>query len=66
MMIQQTAQSARPRRKRKWLRMVVAIGAIIVLLLVGLVAIPILSPATGAALADDLRAIFGPEFVAQL
>jgi hypothetical protein len=66
MTIRQAVQSTQPRRKRKWLRVVVAIGAIFVLLLVGLVAIPILSPATGAALADDLRAIFGPEFVAQI
>jgi hypothetical protein len=66
MTVQQTASSAQPRRKRMWSRIVVAIGAIFLLLLVGLVAIPVLSPATGAALADDLRAIFGPEFVAQL
>jgi len=66
MTAQQTTLSARPRRRRTWLRIVVAIGIIFVILLTGLVAIPILSPATGAALADDLRAIFGPEFVAQL
>jgi hypothetical protein len=48
------------------LRVILVIVGIIILLLGGLVAIPVISPATGAALADDLRAIFGPEFVAQL
>jgi hypothetical protein len=66
MTIHQTIPLSRPRRKRKWLRVMLAIGLFLVILLVGLVAIPVLSPATGAAMADDLRAIFGPEFVAQL
>ena len=65
MKTRQTSQSPRPRRG-KWLRLVLVLGLFIVILLGGLVAIPVLSPATGAALADDLRAIFGPEFVAQL
>jgi hypothetical protein len=48
------------------LRIILVISLFLVILAGGLVAIPVLSPATGAALADDLRAIFGPEFVAQL
>jgi Phosphodiester glycosidase len=62
---QSANQSPKPRRRR-WPRIIFVIGLFVVLLLGGLVAIPVLSPATGAALADDLRAIFGPEFVAQL
>ncbi len=58
-------QSPRPRR-HLWRRIIFALIFIAVILLGGLVAIPVLSPQTGAALADDLRAIFGPEFVAQL
>ena len=66
MKTQQAATSPRLRRPRKWSWVFLTVGGFIVLLLSGLVAIPALSPATGAALADDLRAIFGPEFVAQL
>jgi len=66
MSIQPTSQSPQPRRKRKWLRISVVLGLFVLILLCGLVAIPVLSPATGAALADELRAIFGPEVVAQL
>ncbi len=65
MKTQQSSQPSQPRR-RKWPRIILVIGLFVVILLGGLVAIPVLSPATGAALADDLRAIFGPEFVAQL
>jgi hypothetical protein len=63
---QQSYQLAQPRRPRKWLWIILVIGLFLVILFGGLVAVPVLSPATGAALADDLRAIFGPEFVAQL
>jgi hypothetical protein len=66
MRVQQTSQKPQPRRQRKWLRIILAIGLFLVILVGGLVAVPVVSPATGAALADDLRAIFGPEFVAQL
>jgi hypothetical protein len=62
---QQSSQPLQPRRRR-WPRLILAIGLFVVVLVGGLVAIPVLSPATGAALADDLRTIFGPEFVAQL
>jgi hypothetical protein len=61
-----TSTSQPKRKRRKWLWFVLGIGAIGLILCGGLVAIPVISPATGAALADDLRAIFGPEFVAQL
>lgn len=57
---------SRRRRPRKWLLALLACGLFFMLLLGGLVAIPVLSPATGAAMADDLRAVFGPEFVAEL
>jgi hypothetical protein len=44
-----------------------ALGAIvIVLLLAALVAIPVISPAAGAQMADTLRTIFGPQPVAEL
>lgn len=62
---QPAQQPPRPRR-RSWPRIILALGLCLLILAAGLVAIPALSPATGAALADDLRAIFGPEFVAQL
>ncbi len=65
MKTQYITQSPKPRR-RTWTRIVVVLGLFVMILLGGLVAIPVLSPATGAALADDLRSIFGPEFVAQL
>lgn len=65
MKTQQVYPSPRSRR-RTGVRIIVVLGLFVVILLGGLVAIPVLSPATGAALADDLRAIFGPEFVAQL
>ncbi len=57
---------SQPRRPRKWLLALLACGLFFMVLLGGLVAVPVLSPATGAAMADDLRAIFGPEFVAEL
>ena len=61
------ASAAQPKRKRRvWLWIVAVIGVIGLVLCGGLVVIPVVSPATGAAVADDLRAIFGPEFVAQL
>jgi hypothetical protein len=66
MKVQPASQKLQPRRRRPWLRITLAIGLFAVILLGGLAAIPVLSPATGAALADDLRVIFGPEFVAQL
>jgi hypothetical protein len=65
MATQSTSQAPRSRR-RSWLRIILVAGFIGLILLGGLVVIPVVSPATGAALADDLRAIFGPEFVAQL
>ncbi|HTP10921.1 MAG TPA: phosphodiester glycosidase family protein [Anaerolineae bacterium] len=66
MAIQPTSQTPKPRRKRKWLWLILGISLVGLMLCGGLVVIPVISPATGAALADDLRAIFGPEFVAQL
>jgi hypothetical protein len=65
MKTQQTSQPPKPRRHR-WLRIIFVLGIFVVILLGGLVAIPVLSSAAGAALAGDLRAVFGPEFVAQL
>lgn len=58
--------SARPRRKRIWLRVVLIVGGIFMLLMCALVAIPVISPSTGADMADTLRSIVGPEPVAAL
>ncbi len=65
MKIQQIDRSPKSRPHRG-LRILFVVGLFLAILATGLVAIPVISPATGAALADDLRAIFGPDFVAQL
>jgi hypothetical protein len=61
-----TSQPPHSRRPRKGLRILLVGGLLIVILLGGLVAIPIVSPATGAAMADGLRSIIGPEAVAEI
>lgn len=60
------SQPSQSRRPRKWLRVVLLGGLLVLILLGGLVAIPVISPATGASVADGLRSIFGPDFVAGL
>jgi hypothetical protein len=60
------SQPAHSRRPRKGLRILLVGGLLIVILLGGLVAIPIVSPATGAAMADGLRGVIGPEAVAEI
>jgi hypothetical protein len=61
------APTSQPNRKRrKWLRLFV-VGLIVVsIFFCGLMAIPIVSPAAGAAIADGLRSIMGPEAVAEI
>lgn len=61
-----TSQPAHSRRPRKGLRILLVSGLFSVILLGGLVAIPIFSPATGAAMADGLRSVIGPEAVAEI
>ena len=56
-------------RSRFWkgkLIKITALGAAVVVLFAGLVAVPVLSPAAGAQMADTLRSIFGPQPVADL
>jgi hypothetical protein len=65
--IRHPTSSQRPAaRKRPWLRVLVTGVAVIVFLLGGLVAVPVISPNTGAAMADWLRGIIGPEAVAEI
>lgn len=45
---------------------IAALSAAIIVLFVGLVAVPVLSPAIGAQMADTLRSILGPQPVADL
>ncbi len=61
-----TARTTKPKRTRLWLRVCVSIIAVAVLAAGGLVLIPIVSPSTGAALADGLREIIGPEATAEI
>jgi hypothetical protein len=56
---------ARPRLNRLWI-LIISVMALPAVLLTVLVAVPVASPAAGAETADVLRAIFGPEPVAQL
>ncbi len=65
-MSDQLAQPQSKPRRRRWLRLGLLGGLLIIILFGGLIVVPVLSPSAGAALADDLRAIFGPELVAQL
>ncbi len=58
--------TSRPRRTRRWLRVVVIGLAAMVLVVGGLVAVPVISPSAGAAMADWLRGIIGPEAVAEI
>ena len=52
--------------RRRWPRVALLAGAVLVSLIIVLVVIPVVSPSTGAAIADDLRSIVGPEPVAVL
>jgi hypothetical protein len=61
-----SVSNVKPRRKRIWLRVVLIVGAILMLMMCSLVAIPVISPSTGADMADTLRSIVGPEPVAAL
>ncbi len=56
----------KPRRRRGWVRALKITLVIFVLMFVGLVGIPIVSPSAGAAIADGLRSIIGPEAVAAI
>src|SRR5512141_2484803 len=59
-----TSQSNSKRHKR--LRIIVVGSIVVFIFFCGLMAIPIVSPATGAAIADGLRSIIGPEAVAEI
>ena len=56
----------KPRRRRGWVRALKITFVIFMVMVVGLVGIPIVSPSAGAAIADGLRAIIGPEAVAAI
>jgi len=56
----------KPRRRRGWVRALKIALVIFVVMVIGLVGIPIVSPSAGAAIADGLRAIIGPEAVASI
>ncbi len=59
--------SSPPNRKRHKRLRIFVVGFIVVsILFCGLMAIPIVSPAAGAAIADGLRSIIGPEAVAEI
>ena len=61
------ARTMKPRRKpRLWLRILISIIVVVVLAVGSLVAVPIISPSAGAAMADWLRGIIGPEAVAEI
>jgi hypothetical protein len=62
----QTDRASQPKRKRLGLRIAVSMLAIVFFAVGGLVAVPIISPATGAAMADWLRGIIGPEATAEI
>ncbi len=66
MKIAHASQRPQSRRPRKWLRVFLVGGLLVMMLLGGLVALPVLSPSAGASAADGLRSVFGPEFVAEL
>jgi len=53
----------RPRRGRRALK--ISVGLVLIAI-IGLVAVPMVSPDLGASMADTLRSIIGPEPVAQL
>jgi hypothetical protein len=59
-------KTSTPRPKRRWLRAVKIGVATVLMMLIGLVAIPIVSPEAGAAIADGLRSVIGPDAVAQI
>jgi hypothetical protein len=65
-----SAQAAQPpqppRKRRRWLRIFVVGIAAVMLMCGGLVFIPVVSPSAGAAMADWLRSIIGPEAVAEI
>lgn len=65
-----SAQAAQPqpspRKRRRWLRVFVVGIAAVMLMCGGLVFIPVVSPSAGAAMADWLRSIIGPEAVAEI
>ncbi len=51
---------------KKWLKLTAVIVAVLLVLLLGLVAIPVISPAAGAQMADTLRSIIGVQAVADI
>ncbi len=55
-----------PNGLRRSLRVLLFASTILVLLVAGLAVIPVVSPDTGAAVADELRAWLGPQPVAEL
>lgn len=61
-----TPSSQPNRKRRKGLRIFVVGFIVVSILFCGLMAIPIVSPAAGAAIADGLRSIIGPEAVAEI
>ena len=61
------APTSQPNRKRRKGLRIFAVGFIVVFIFFcGLMAIPIASPAAGAAIADGLRSVIGPEAVAEI
>ena len=54
------------RKPQRGLKLLVAFVAIVILAAGSLVAVPIVSPSAGAAMADWLRGIIGPEAVAEI
>jgi Phosphodiester glycosidase len=65
-MTDQNASKGKRTLKHYVLLTVGSVGALFVLLAVAVAAVPVISPAAGAQLADVLRGIFGPQAVAQL
>src|SRR5512136_2397091 len=61
-----TSTSQPNRKRRKGLRIFVVGFIVVFIFFCGLMAIPIVSPAAGAAIADGLRSVIGPEAVAEI
>jgi len=61
------APTSQPNRKRRTGLRIFVVGFIVVFIFFcGLMAIPVVSPAAGAAIADGLRSVIGPEAVAEI
>jgi Phosphodiester glycosidase len=51
---------------KKLLKVVAIVGVVVVFALIGLVALPVISPSAGAQVADTLRLVIGPQPVADI